>query len=390
MASGEWFGVVAASDYICDVLEQTLMRIKDIAICFALVAVMANPVWMAAQSTQKFTAAKHNEYGIVYSLPVTYIKVIAEAECTISKAGPFYNYARKYLGNVDVVMADAVDWTLKSVDAYSFGVANPDESYLMQFKSGSSAYLVLSSNGLPLAINTEAVEDIIPVHESVATPPSRLDDNSFVSSLPVELLAAESTAKRAEMAAQMIYQIRESRTAYVMGDVDQMPDGAALKLILERLDEQEQDLIALFCGTRVRSTAIKEFEYLPEDETEGDVIFRLSSTEGIVDSDDLSGSPVRLSLTIEAEGELPVDDKGIEKKIPKGAVMYNIPGNAVVDISYEGKSLCRKRFDVAQFGIDFGLDPDIFTDKRRPAFVIFNPETGGIRELGTVSDTAVK
>lgn len=356
-----------------------------------LVAAMATPDGIVAQSTQKFTAAKHNEYGIVYSLPITYIKVIAQAECTVSKAGPFYNYARKYLGNVNVVMADAVEWTLKSVDAYSFGVADPEDSYLMQFKTGSSAYLVLSANGLPLAINTEAVEDIIPVHERVAAPASRLDDNSFAPSLPVELLAAESTAKRAEMAAQMIYQIRESRTAYVTGDVDQMPDGAALKLILERLDEQEQDLIALFCGTRVRSTAVKEFEYLPEEEIEGDVIFRLSATEGLVDSDNLSGAPVKLSLTIETEGELPVDDKGVEKKIPKGAVMYNIPGSALVAISYEGKELCRKRFDVSQFGIDFGLDPDIFTDKRRPAFVIFYPETGGIRELGTVSsDASVK
>lgn len=345
---------------------------------------------LVAQTTQKFTAAKHNEYGLVYSLPVTHINVTAVAERTVCKAGPYYNYARKYLGNVDVVTADAETWTLKGVEMYSYGVPNPDNSYLMQFKSGSAPFLVLTASGLPLAINKDVAEDEAPSVATTEPEPSRLDGNSSANSMPVELLASTSTAKQAEAAAQMIYKIRESRTNYVTGDVDQMPDGAALKIILEHLEEQEKDLVALFCGTRSVSTVVVEFDYLPEEETDGDVIFRLSTTGGVVDYNDLSGDPVRLSVAIEARGEMPVDDKGVAKKIPKGAVMYNIPGNAVFTVSYQGRTLCEKRFDVAQFGIDFGLDPDMFTDKKRPAFATFNPATGGIRQLGVLSETVSK
>ncbi len=39
---------------------------------------------------------------------------------------------------------------------------------------------------------------------------------------------------------------------------------------------------------------------------------------------------------------------------------------------------------MAQMGVVFGLEPNLFTDKKEPAYVIFDPTTGAIRELGTV------
>ena len=69
-----------------------------------------------AQTTQKFTAAKHNEYGLVYSLPVTHVRIMVEAEKTVSKAGPFYKYAKKYLG-IDNVVAIAPSYGMYEVCA---------------------------------------------------------------------------------------------------------------------------------------------------------------------------------------------------------------------------------------------------------------------------------
>lgn len=365
---------------------------KHISYCLATLAVAGACCFSAgAQSTQKFTAAKHNEYGLVYSLPVTHIKIIVEAEKTVCKAGPFYKYAKKYLGVDDIVTADSETWTLKGVDMATFGVPDNDNRYLMQFKSGASPFLMMTEDGLPLSINEENVASSMPVKKAVEETASRLDNNSFAKSLPGELLASESTAKRAEIAAQMIYKIRESRTNYATGEADQMPpDGAALKLILDHLDEQEADLMALFCGTRSKGTVVKEFDYIPMDKVEKEVVFRVSDANGIVDKNDLGGAPATLALQIESRGQLPKDEKGNEKKLPKGAVMYRIPGRATVSISYEGATVCSKTFDVAQFGIDFGLDPNMFTDKKRPSFVKFYPETGAIKELGLLPEQSAK
>lgn len=364
---------------------------KHINYLMAALAVGTCAIGAAAQTTQKFTAAKHNEYGLVYSLPVTHVRITVEAERTVCKAGPFYKYAKKYLGVDDVVTADSETWTLKSVSMDSYGVPDQSNRYLMQFKSGSSPFLMMTEDGLPLAINEENVA--LPIREKKAAdvPESRLDNNNFAKSLPGELLTSESTAKRAELAAQMIYKLRESRTNYATGEADQMPpDGAALKLILDHLDEQEADLMALFCGTRSKGTAVKTFDYVPMDEVSKEVVFRLSDANGIVDKNDLGGAPATLSLKIDARGQLPKDEKGNEKKLPKGAVMYRIPGSATLTISYEGEKVCSKTFDVAQFGIDFGLDPAIFTDKKRPSFVKFYPETGAIKELGLLPEQSDK
>lgn len=355
-------------------------RIKCI-LAVALIAMCSAA--MMAQTTQKLTAGKHNEYGLIYSLPVTHVRITVEAEKTVLKAGPFYNYAKKYLGVDNVVIADSVKWQIKSIDMDTYGVPDADNRYLMQFKSGSAPFVVLSENGLPLAINEENVVPPLPHKQAKKGEPSRLDDNNYAKSLPGELLAGESVSKRAEIAARMIYKIRESRTNYATGEADQMPpDGEAMRLALNHLDNQEADLMALFCGTRTTETAVAEFDFVPSDNVEKDVIFRLSDSQGVVDKTNLSGAPVTLALKVVQRGKLPKDEKGEVKKLPKGAVMYRIPGQAELTLSYEGEELCRRTFDVAQFGIDFGLDPNLFIDKKAPTFVKFHPETGSIKELG--------
>ena len=52
---------------------------------------------------------------------------------------------------------------------------------------------------------------------------------------------------------------------------------------------------------------------------------------------------------------------------------------------YDGHDIFSKEFDVSQFGIDFGLDPSMFTNKKTPNYLLFYPETGAIKEIGTVT-----
>ena len=76
-------------------------------ICFALVAALCVPGVAMAQETQRLTANKLNEYGLIYSLPVTHLNVEIEAVKTVKKAGPYYKYAKKYLGVGNVVTEDS-------------------------------------------------------------------------------------------------------------------------------------------------------------------------------------------------------------------------------------------------------------------------------------------
>ena len=94
-----------------------------------------------AQQTKLLTADKHNEYGLVYSLPNTAIDIDVTATRTVRKAGPYYKYARKYLGTDKVVKEDSESWTINSVTLRTRGVADTEETYLMQLKNGSLTYI---------------------------------------------------------------------------------------------------------------------------------------------------------------------------------------------------------------------------------------------------------
>ena len=51
--------------------------------------------------------------------------------------------------------------------------------------------------------------------------------------------------------------------------------------------------------------------------------------------------------------------------MPKDAVAYCVPGAANVSLTYQGKKLFNKEFEMSQFGIVFGLNPSVFSDRKR-------------------------
>lgn len=358
-------------------------RILTSAICC-----MAALTALHAQSTQRLAASKANDYGLVYTLPSTAIKVTIEAERTVRTPGEFYKYASRYLGTSDAVATASESWRPLSVTLHTEAVADPEaEQYLITLKSGASPFMTVDAKGLPLSINTDRVaERPAPrLPQPRQANPSPLEGPDARRALTAEMVQSSSLAKKAELAAARIMEIRQSRNDYLTGQADQMPDGQALKLIMASLDAQEEALTAMFLGTEQTSTEVATYTIVPTDTESRRVIARLSATGGLVDADDLRGAPIYLSIEVTDRGTLPVNDKGEPRKMPKGGVPYRIPGSARVTVSYDGSTLARNTFDIAQFGVVYGLDPAMFTAKKAPSYVIFNPVTGGIAETGTVS-----
>lgn len=341
-----------------------------------------------AQTTQKLNATKLNEYGLIYKLPMTAVDITVEAEKTVKKPGEFFRYAKKYLG-VDPITEPSVSFTLKSATINAHGVADNDESYLVQFKSGSTPFMLVNDASFPVAINTEAVREEAPVKlpVAVAPKPTILETPVATQAVTAEMLQSQSSAKKAELAAARIFELRQSRSEIISGTADNMPsDGQAMQLALDNLAAQEAALTAMFLGTVQTSTQVKTFTLTLPEIKENDwqtVIARLSALSGIIDADDLTGDPITLQLAVTSRGELPKNEKGEEKRFPKGGLAYRIPGTADLTLNFDGRKIASRTLDVAQYGVVFGLDPNIFTDKKAPAYATFNPQTGAIIEIGT-------
>lgn len=343
------------------------------------------PLSAAAQTTRQFTATRANEYALVYSLPVTAVDIIIETEHVHRVPGEFHNYARRHLAITDAITEESTTVSVRSISISTRGIADTSNQWQVQFKNGAGVSMLLTADGRPLTINTdEAIEDEQPeLPTAQAAAPTPLETDAARQAMTQDMVRSSSLSKRAELAAQRIFELRDMRSDLLSGQSDNPPaDGQAMQLVLDNLAGQEAALTAMFAGTEQRYTNVRTITFVPDsDEIDREVIARISPYDGILEADNLAGAPLSLSLEIIATGSLPLTDKGEPKHFPANGVAYVIPGTARISVQYEGRTIAQADVTLAQLGCVFGIDPTLFTDKKAPAIVQFDPTTGGIVQL---------
>jgi len=339
-----------------------------------------------AQNTRVLTADKHNEYGLVYSLPITSIRFDIKARHTSSNAGRFFQYAKKYIGTDKVIKEDTESWVIESVTATPVGTPDPDNQYLMQLKPGAPTYICVADDGMLLSINKEVDTPAAPQAEPDKVISEAIDPREFLQYVNEDFIASQSSAKQAQILSENLMEVRDAKVSLTRGTAETMPtDGRQLELMLNSLSHQEAAMTAAFTGSSEVSSVTRSFTFTPQDEGKS-VLFRMSDFAGFVDSDDYSGEPVYVDVKVTHKGELPVDSKGEEKKYPKDGVAYVIPGTARITLSTQGRTLWSGDVDCSQFGVVFGLQPSIFSDRKGRSFATFNPATGAVEEIGEVNN----
>lgn len=354
----------------------------------ALATILA--LGVTAQRTTKLTASKANDFGVAYTLPLTAFDIVIEAEMTERQPGEFSNYSMLYLNAANAIKAPSYSATVKSVTVIPRGVPDEDNRWMAEFKGSGITYMMLDDAGVPVSINTEAVSSpekpVLP--KAKKADPTPLETEAATQAVTQEMTISTSVNKRAQLASQRIFELRDTRGDLISGNADNTPpDGRSMQLMLDNLSAQEAALTAMFIGTEKKWTDVRTVTYIPTEdnrETRG-VIARVSPTAGIVDAADLSGIPLYISLKVLSDGELPKDESGAPKKAPKEGVAYNIPGTMQLSLTFNGAQIYSAQFETSQFGNTFFLDSKIFSDKKNPVFVIFNPTTGGIRQIGTAA-----
>lgn len=351
-----------------------------------LVGIAALIPGISAQQTKILTADKHNEYGLVYTLPVTALKVEVSARRTSSVAGPYWQYAKKYIGTDDVVRENNVQWEITGVKVTPYGVPDTEKQYMMTFKPGALTYIAVSDGDMILSINKEVEAPVVDLAGPAWMRRREPNIDAYLQYVDEDFISSQSSAKRAQMLAQNLMEVRDARVSLTRGTAESMPtDGRQLELMLESLATQEAAFTAAFKGLTDEMQVTSIYTYVPGAEGGKDILFRMSDFAGFVDKDDYAGDPVYIEVTDVKSGELPVDAKGEVKKLPKDAVIYNIPGVANVTVKYKGDTLWSGRQEFAQSGIQFGLAPALFSDKKARSYAIFDPATGALKEIGDIN-----
>jgi len=317
--------------------------------------------------------------GAVYFLPKTAVRITVQVEQSTYTPGDLCPYAERFLRMKNVSAEKAVSYRITSIREEAVAVADTAKGYAVEFNAKTSATNVrLSDDGVLLAINAEpsrlpAARPFVPSPHAAAVNPRR-----FMSE---EILAAGSTAKMAELTAQEIYEIRESRNLLVRGQADNMPkDGEQLRLMLAQLEQQDQSLTSLFTGTVVKDTTEHAFTVVADADIRQQVLFRFSQKLGLLDKDDLAGAPY--FITIEDLKTVPLPEPVDPKKKGKQAsgVYVNVPGKLRASVADMQQTLVTSEFPAGQFGNVELLSGALF-NKRYTTRLTLNALSGAVERL---------
>lgn len=340
---------------------------------------------LSAQTVSSIYQPGVTTEGAVYFLPMTAVTVTVEVEKTTYTPGDFCQYAERFLRIKDVSATPSVSYRVTAIRQVAVAVADTTKRYAVKFDARTSATNVrLSDDGILLGINTnkEVRDYALPQNNSLTSRhsslTSKINPRQYMNE---ETLAAGSTAKMAELTAQDIYEIRESRSLLVRGQADNMPkDGEQLRLMLNQLDRQDRALTSLFVGTYERDTIQKTFTVVPSVNVTHETLFRFSQKLGLVDSDDLAGVPYYIHIenlnTVPLAA--PADPK--KKQKPVDGIFVNIPGRLRSVVSDSQGAIVADEFPAGQFGNVELLSGALF-NKRYTTRLRLNPLSGAIEHL---------
>ncbi len=322
-----------------------------------------------------------NTEGITYFLPKTGVRICLEIEKKEVTPGEFCRFAERYLHQKDVATVASTTYTIKGIQLQEMAVADKDKGFTIKLKDKTVAPLMsLTREGVLLSINKKtSYNDEAPEATSTTTD-NYIDAHPYFTG---DLLSAGSTSKMAELAAQEIYDIRDSRSALIRGEADNTPkDGEQLKLMLQQLSTQETALQQLFIGSEKTTTTTEYITIVPDGDVEKEVCFRFSQKLGLVDKDDLSGTPYYISIQNMKTCPEPDEEtlKALDKKKATSGVFYSVPGKGLVQIFSPTRIILKKEVSFAQMGNIELLSGSLF-NKKETVNVTFNPTSGAIESV---------
>ena len=318
--------------------------------------------------------------GTSYYLPKTAMKFTLTVEKTQYEPGQFAGYAQRYMKQDDVQLEAST--TYRIVDTRMHNIAMPDTAKhftLSLDKRYTISTVERTDNGQLLAINAEPKRVTEPAPVVPARKPRALNPRDFMNE---DMLTAGSTAKMAQLIAQEIYDIRDSRNQLQRGQAEFMPaDGQQLRIMMDGLNTQERALRQVFEGTTVKDTTEVTLVFVPTENVDRQLFFRFSRHFGLVDNDDLSGVPYYITVYTDAKAS---DDGEAQKKEKKDkddiGLVVNTPQKVRATLYCENKVVDSYEFNAGQFGGTESLSGALF-GKKLTTQIVLNPITGGIETI---------
>lgn len=334
--------------------------------------------------------------GTSYYLPKVGTVFTVKVEKTTYTPGQFAPYARLYLKK-DVAQEAQTSYRLLGIEMTPVAAVDTSKHFTLTLgKKVNITKVAQADNGQLLAINAEAQEAKPTLPTFIPAPKATpLNPKDFMTE---DILNAGSMPKMAELTAQEIYDLRDSRNQITRGQADFMPkDGQQMDIMMENLDRQEQALRQTFEGTVTKDTTWTTLSYLPVKEGE-EVLFRFSRRLGLLEKDDLAGTPYYIKVedlhTLAAPEPEPAEKKEDKNDIglrvnQNDKIRLTVAagdtalGNTGAGVGAPSATLATCELLAPQFGTVESLSGELFGKKQTTSLVI-DALTGSVKKIETI------
>lgn len=103
------------------------------------------------------------EFTVVYNLPRTTVQFEIETTRMVTRRGPFFQYAEKYLGITEVPTVDSKSWHISGVSITTSQEADPEKYFVLTAQNNHSfAYLNLAKAGFILPVHQPQINPVLP------------------------------------------------------------------------------------------------------------------------------------------------------------------------------------------------------------------------------------
>ena len=351
-------------------MKTTMKKLFSTIILSALAAVSAT------------AGDKNNVDGLTYCLPQTAVRMQVLVEKTVTQPGQLADYSDLFFKKPGVTAVQTA-YRIVGIKFDSEGVADTRRKYTVAVDKKHSIFSIdCDANGVLRAINAKAPATKRPAAFSQAPKAAPLNPRDYMSQ---DILTAANLPKMAQLVAQEIYDIRDSRNSLSRGEADNMPkDGEQLRLMYRQLDTQERALMQLFTGTTTVDTTETVITFIPQPTDKRRVLFRFSKSFGLTTADDYSGAPYYLSVKDEGiAAEAPADASKADKLKDDFQLGVCLPGKIRLQVATaEGIPVASYETLAAQFGKVEMLNGALF-GKKFVSHIVIDPTTGGVVELKT-------
>ena len=354
---------------------------------------------------------------IIYSLPKTALSVKVTAVNEVSVRGPYYQYAQKYMGTDDIINSNSSVWKLGNIEIGSYPVQDTSRTFVVETNypcamsfspegflesvntkpdfqeqnyRGENAHTNIASDDLS---NRRKFQDInVNRYETVFdTVLHVVDADSIFTTVPSakKNLVRKSLDEQAQELANQIFTLRDDRNALLKGESDgkSLPDGEALKYMVEQLNKLEESYMSMFIGKKIKIEKTYVFDIVPVKGKPQEVLFRFSPEYGIVPKESAKGSPIFVEVNDlndnSAINKYDANQKTARQKSgtapTSNGFAYLTNAYALVKILQNNNSLSEKTLNINQLGTVKYLSSQLM---QKDGFkLILYPQTGTIKSV---------